>query len=350
MFNTLRKMLYNELNSLIKEADKEHRISSASRLLFGGIRDLVLRPGKMIRPILFLIGYMGYSKERSYPRKELVRAALSIELLHDFLLVHDDVIDRSPMRRGKPTLHRLFNSKLKMPATDPLGDGLAVVGGDIIYALAIEALLKANEDPRRKERALTELIRATIATGSGEFIDVVNAYSPLDKITLKDITNTYDLKTARYSFASPLAMGAILAGAPEKEVLKLRSVGMSLGRAFQVEDDLLDMFESSKATGKGAFSDLKESKRTLLVWKAYNSLSPGTKAELKRILDKKKKTRTDLTRFRDLVVLSGADRWCRAEVLRLVTSARGTASRLMMNDTGKKDLLSLVNTLFSRIP
>lgn len=346
MLEKLRKDIWRELGVFMDEANRKHGISSASLLLSGGIRDFVMRRGKMVRPLLFLISYMGYAKKRSSPGRRLLRAALAIELLHDFLLAHDDVIDKSALRRGKPTLHRLFNSRLRVPAQSSLGEGLAIVGGDIIFALAIEALLSADSAPGRKERALTELIKATVATGSGEFIDVTNGEKKINEISLRDVFLTYDLKTAKYTFVGPLVMGAVLAGAGEKEIKKLSELGIRLGRAFQVQDDLLDMFSSAEKLGKPTLSDLGESKKTLLVWKAYTSLPPEGKKALKRALEKEHKSYKDLIGVRKLIKISGADVYCEGIVTKLLLESSAILRSLGMNSPEKALVAKLIKGLF----
>lgn len=347
MLDTLRKNIWDEMDSFVSEVDRKYGLRGTSPLLSLGIKDFVMRRGKMVRPLLFIIGYLGYSKKNAKPSKSLIRASLAIELLHDFLLIHDDVIDKSALRRGKPTLHRVFNSKLKEPAVSSLGESLAIVAGDIVYAMAIEALLAVDEAPRRKERALRELIHATVYTGAGEFIDVVNGEKGIDSISLKDVFLTYDLKTARYTFVCPLVMGAALAGAAESELAKLAGLGINLGRAFQIQDDLLDMFSSRKELGKPTLSDLGESKKTLLVWKAYRSLPRKDKITLKRFLEKNKKTYSDLLKFRRLVTKSGARDHCSNSVAELLLGAYTRLYSLKINSKQETLIKELIEGLFT---
>lgn len=334
---------------LLSDARKTHGFGRVSPVLFAGIEDFTTRGGKKIRPLLFLISYLGYTKKSGAAGKGLYRSALAVELLHDFLLVHDDVIDKSALRRGKPTLHRVYNSRLGESPSSGLGADLAIVAGDIIFALAVEALMTINERPSRKERALGEFTKAAALTGAGEFIDVVNGRMGIDRISRKDVFMTYDLKTARYTFISPLVMGAILGGAGAAELKKLSDLGLLLGRAFQILDDLLDMFSSRKALGKPTLSDLGESKKTLLVWEAYRRLGTTDRKTLKRFLEKEKKTYTDLIKFRKLIKMSGAHEYCAKMVKDLVARAYAGIDELKMKDKQKALLNELLAELFKKV-
>jgi geranylgeranyl diphosphate synthase type I len=222
----------------------------------------VLREGKRIRPLLFLTGYSGFTNK---PAPGLYTSALSFELLHDFMLIHDDIIDKSDTRRGKPSMHALLNNYLKgTPNLKFSGEDLAIVLGDVIYAMAINAFLYIKEEKERKERALKKFVEAAMYTGSGEFIELIYGIKKLDKIKKEDIYKVYDFKTAYYSFASPLAIGAILAGAGKKQVDNIFKYGICLGRAFQIKDDIICMFDTEERTGKSSLTDLQENAPNLV--------------------------------------------------------------------------------------
>ncbi len=349
MLEQLKRDIDGGLGSFLKDAAPALRLKADSGLLYAGIRDFLSRDGKRIRPALFLISYLGYTKRRKFSYEKLLRCSLSQELLHDFLLIHDDVIDRSALRRGKPTLHRVFNSGTGAPAGSELGPNLSIVAGDIVFALAIDALMSFDEAPSRKERALKVFTGAAASTGMGEFIDVLNNIKKIEKITEKDVFLTYTLKTAKYTFEGPLLTGAVLAGAPEEEIKKLSKLGIVLGQAFQIQDDLLDMFSSSKKIGKPVLSDLNESKKTLLVWKAYQSLAGKDKKLIKHLLEKEKKTYGDLLRFRKLIKSSGADKYCLEKALSLLEEADSTCCALRMKTKYRTALEQFIKMSFSKL-
>ena len=217
MLNRIRKDIDKSLESFLKETATDLVPLKSSSLLYEGIRDFSMRKGKRIRPALFLISYQGYTKKRNYSRKKLLKCSLSLELLHNFLLVHDDIIDNADLRRGKPAMHRVFNKRMGLSAENKTGSDLGIVAGDIIFALAVKALLSLDENTNRKEKALDIFIKTAASTGIGEFLDVMNNTKRIGRMSEKDIMNTYILKTSKYTFEGPLLIGATLAGAPRKE-------------------------------------------------------------------------------------------------------------------------------------
>ncbi|MBD3379769.1 MAG: hypothetical protein GF408_04835 [Candidatus Omnitrophica bacterium] len=348
MLKKYRSCIDNSLKTLLKEAAEKHNLSSPSGILFSGIKDFLLRKGKRIRPLLYIAGYKGYIGKKKYSEKDLVRSSLAFELLHDFLLIHDDVIDKADLRRGKPALHKYFNKRLGLSASSDIGASLGIVAGDIVFALAIDALGALEAPARKKERAMSKFLRAAVSTGTGEYIDVVNNITPLDRVSRKDVLNVYSLKTAEYTFEAPLTIGAMMAGAPEKEVSKLSRIGMLTGRAFQVQDDLLDLFASSKVIGKPVLSDLDESKKTLPVWKAYSILDKKHRTQLRRIFKKDKKTLADLKKVRSMIRTAGADKYCLDMTSSLLKEADGIFRELKMKHGYKNMLKEFIDNFFAK--
>jgi geranylgeranyl diphosphate synthase type I len=273
-----------------------------------------------VRPILFVVGYLGFAKK---PAPRLYTSALSIELLHDFMLVHDDIIDKSDTRRNKPSMHKMLNDHLKdFKNIKFSGQDLSIVVGDIMYAMAIRAFLSIREDMQRKEEGLKRLIEAAIYTGSGEFLELIYSLNDIAKITKEDIYKVYDYKTAYYTFASPLATGAILAAANPKQVNILFDYGLYLGRAFQINDDILGMFSEEEKIGKSALTDLKEAKKTVLIWHAYNNSRAENKAKIKQILSKENATVKDLLVMRQVIIEAKSLDYAKKEVATLLKKSQ----------------------------
>jgi len=348
MLNTLRKDIDKSIKAFLKDVKRDYKLHLSSKTLFDGIKDFLLREGKRIRPILFAISYMGYTKRKKYSHASLFRSAIALELLHDFMLIHDDVIDKSELRRGKPTLHRVFNKKMGMAKDNELGPGLSIVAGDVIFALAIEAFLSFDGDLLLKENALRKLTETASYTCIGEFMDVVNGVRKLDEFKEKDVFINYTYKTAKYTFECPLLIGAILAGRDKKEMKKLSRLGLLLGQAFQIQDDYLDMFSSTAEIGKSVLSDINESKKTLLVWKAYDGLETKERKEFKKLLEKDRKTYQDLIKIRKLIKYSGADKYCLDKTVFLLEEARGIYPELNMKRKYLLVLQDLINKVFTR--
>ncbi|MDD5060118.1 MAG: polyprenyl synthetase family protein, partial [Candidatus Omnitrophica bacterium] len=149
MFLRIKIRIEKELSSYVQAIDKIYSLKRLSPILFKSIKEFILREGKRIRPILFCIGYLSYNKKTP---PGLYRSALSLELLHDFMLVHDDIIDKSNMRRGKPSMHSLLKNYLAgCKETKFDSKDLAIVVGDVMYAMALDAFLAVKENKDRKE-------------------------------------------------------------------------------------------------------------------------------------------------------------------------------------------------------
>jgi geranylgeranyl diphosphate synthase type I len=336
MFLEIKSRLEYQLTRYIRDIDKSYSLSKISPVLSKHIKDYICRKGKRIRPLLFVIGYLGFAKK---PSPGLYRSALSMELLHDFLLVHDDIIDKSSTRRGKPSMHAMLNNYLSAYKNVKFsGEDLAMVIGDVMYAMALHAFLSIKENPRQKEMALKKFIDAAIYTGCGEFVELLYGAKGIDEIKKEDIYKIYDLKTANYTFASPLAIGATLAGAPDKEVNRLFRYGIYLGRAFQIQDDILGIFSKKKEIGKSNLTDLQEGKLTLLIWYAYRQAGAKEKRAIKNILSKKNVVRTDLLNMRKIISGSGALGYARNEINDLIKKAQTLNRISAMKPRYKKSL------------
>ncbi len=302
MIERIRKNIDISLASFLNTVKKEYKLHLVSPLLFESIREFTLREGKRIRPLLLILTYKGYAPRAKAISKTLYNASTCMEFLHNFMLIHDDIIDRSDLRRGRPTLHKVLAHTVKTPDPDKLGIDLGIIAGDIVYALAIDAFLAVNEPLPRKERALKYFIQTAAFTAMGEFIDTVHGVESLDRVTEEDVYLNYTLKTARYTFDCPMVTGAILAGANDSEIKKISKFGILIGQAFQVQDDIIGIFETEKNIGKSILSDLAESKKTLLVVHAYRTLRGKPREEFLNIFSKPVKTLDDLERVRRIFV------------------------------------------------
>ncbi len=320
MLNKIKNNVESELNSYLDNLNKSYSLSRISPLLFSSIKEFVARKGKRVRPMLFVIGYLGFARKQA---AGLYSSALSLELLHDFMLVHDDVIDKSDLRRGKPTMHKMLGAYLRKYKNIKFsGEDLSVIIGDVMYALALHTFLSIKEDPVRKEKALKRLIEAAIFTGSGEFIELLFGIKDIDKISKQDIYKIYDLKTAFYTFACPLSMGAILGGANQNQADRLFQYGAYLGRAFQIKDDIIGMFGKESKIGKSTLTDLQEAKKTILLWHAYNHADTKDKIIIRRLLNREKIKNSDLLLMRRILIKCRTLDYARNEVSGLIGKAQ----------------------------
>lgn len=220
-------------------------------------RRYALRPAKRLRPALLVIGHGLGSGEASAP-ESLWSFAAGIELLHTFLLVHDDVADGADVRRGGPALHRCLAAGRK-------GEDLAVVVGDHLFALAIDAMLAC--DLPATPAVVRYYLAVCRATAAGQYLDLDLSGAALDTAGSGHAVRIALLKTARYGFVAPLVAGARLGGGAPALVRTLERVGRAAGLAFQLRDDLIGVF-GDPAAGKAA-GDLEARKLTMPVIAAY---------------------------------------------------------------------------------
>ncbi len=306
MIDQIRQRIDISLASFLERVKDDYKLHLVSPILFESIKDFTLREGKRIRPLLLILSYKGYARHKRIISKDIYNASTCMELLHNFMLIHDDIIDCSSLRRGKPTMHKLLAHAVKTDNPDKLGRDLSIIAGDIVYALAIDAFLSINESLDRKERALKYFIQTAAFTAMGEFIDTLHGVESIDRVKEHDVYLNYTLKTARYTFDCPLVTGAILGGAGDKEIKNISKFAIMIGQAFQIQDDIIGIFESEKNIGKSILSDLAESKKTLLVCHAYEHLSGAKRAEFMKFFTKKTKTFDDLLAVRKIFIEAGS--------------------------------------------
>lgn len=323
MLEEIKNRVGKELAAYFESAEKRYSLKTISPLLFKNLREFSCRPGKRIRPILSLLAYSAFAGKIP---PWLYSCAVSIELLHDFMLIHDDIIDKSPTRRGKPSMHMLFNTYLaRYKKVKFSGEDMGIISGDVMFAMAMHSFLNIKVHPLKKELALKKLLESALYTASGEFIELLYGIKKVNKITKREIYRIYDLKTANYTFASPLAIGATLAGAAPRQIGALFKYGTYLGRAFQIKDDLIGMFGKEKVTGKSGLTDLSEGKKTILIWQAYRGSNASDRKTIDKILNAGAVRETDLFIARRIILESGALGLCRQEIKTLI----GKANRLL---------------------
>ncbi len=328
MFAQIKKQIDISLEQFLEKVKREYKLQLVNPILYESIKEFSLREGKRIRPLLLILSYKGYSRKEKKLPSSFYHAATCIELLHNFMLIHDDIIDRSNLRRGKPTLHRILSRVTKAREQEKLGFDLSIIAGDIVYALAIDAFLSIHESPQRKERALKYFIQTATFTAMGEFLDTLHGVESVQAIKEKDVLLNYTLKTARYTFDCPLVVGAMLAGAPESDIKKLSGIGLNIGQAFQIQDDILGIFDSQKNIGKSILSDLAESKKTLLVCHAYNKLRGPQRRKFLQYFTKPKKTYQDLVAIRKIFIQSGSLSYSLREIQKRIAKSRDIIRRL----------------------
>src|SRR5688572_10385828 len=272
----------------------------------------------------------------------LLRACAALELLHASALVHDDLMDASDTRRGRPATHRGFEAEHRGDGWrgDPeqYGAAAAILLGDLLLSWSEELLRRCGLPLERVAAAmgLFDLCRTEVITG--QFLDVsVQARGRADVDAAMTVLR---YKSAKYSIERPLHIGAALAGAGEAQLAELTAYGLPLGEAFQLRDDLLGVFGDAETTGKPAGDDLEEGKRTVLVALALDA-APEADAAL---LDASLGTQLDgglLTELRGVINDSGAHAQVEAVIGELVTVSLEALDAAAVSDEARTVLREL---------
>jgi geranylgeranyl diphosphate synthase, type I len=268
--------------------------------------EFTLRGGKRFRAMLVLGGY--YLATRRAPHPAL-RTAAAMEHFQTWMLIHDDIIDHSEERRGGPTVHRALavahRREKREGASEEYGAGIAITLGDLEEPLTVDAFLTTPVPPAARLAALAEYVRMTRLTAYGQLLDIRNGTLDPGSVTEDDVLNVHRLKSAMYTVACPLRIGAMLGRMRPSGLADLEGIGIDLGIAFQLRDDVLGAGFEADESGKSP-NDLPEGKRTLLVVRAWRDASETDRMRLSRVLGHPVATPEDVERARDVIRSTGS--------------------------------------------
>jgi geranylgeranyl diphosphate synthase type I len=277
-----------------------------SRVAIDAYISILKRGGKRIRGALAMVGYeMAGGTDAAM----ILRAARVLELVHAYLLVIDDINDRSPVRRGGLPAHLIMADyyRQKGLGNDDIhfGESIAIHASLVACHTAQVMLAELDIEPELALRAIVSLNKSLVVTGYGQANDVFNEVLG-NEVDERAVMNVLEWKTAHYTFLSPLQLGMILAGASDKEVESMVSFAMNAGLAFQIGDDNLGVFGTEFESGKSPLDDIKEGKRTLLTIHALDHAADADKNFLLQMLGNTELTQLEFQRVKDILVSSGA--------------------------------------------
>ena len=288
--------------------------------------------GKRHRPLICFAACLavGGDPERA------TSAAAAVEHFHTAALIHDDIADEAELRRGEPCLHLTQ------------GTGLALNMGDLALMLVNGTVLNDPLlDDATKMRVMNELITMTRRTIEGQALDIGWARDGRYDLTPEDYLVMATHKTAHYSGAVPLAVGAIVGGGSEAEIEALRNHGLDTGLAFQIQDDLLNLVGAEEATKKDFRSDITEGKRTLVVVHALQSSSDRDR--LIEILSSKEKDPAVLQEAVDIMEASGSIDYARTYAENLTQIAKNRLTEMVPPSDARDLLVSMADWFVSRL-
>lgn len=265
-------------------------------------------------------------------------SAAAIEHFHSAALIHDDIADEAELRRGEPCLHLTEGLGLAIN----MGDlALSMVNGPVVN----DPLL----DDATKVRVISELISMTCRTVEGQALDLGWARDGRYDITPEDYLTMAVHKTAHYSGAVPLAVGAIVAGASEEQVEALRSYGLDTGLAFQIQDDLLNLVGTDEAKKKDFRSDITEGKRTLVVVHALQNAGAAARARLVEILSSKERDPEVLAEAVAIMEEAGSVDYARAYAENLSQNAKARLVEVIEPSPYRDLLVSMADWFVNRL-
>ncbi len=252
-------MIAQLTEKIVKALEKENFIGKPQELYIP-IEYALSQGGKRIRPVFALLA----SEILGGKSDEIIDAALALEVFHNFTLLHDDLMDKSPLRRGKETVYQKWNANI------------AILSGDAMSSLAFKYLIR-NPKPYTAQ-FLNLFTQMTLEIYEGQQYDM--NFETAESVTISEYMEMIRLKTAVF-FATALKMGAISANASESIANLFYECGLNLGLAFQLQDDLLDCYGNTEIFGKQTGTDIMDNKKTFLFLKALELGNNGQKQTLR---------------------------------------------------------------------
>ncbi len=246
---------------------RKFRVNSQPRSLYDPIHYIMELGGKRMRPLLTMLAYSLYKKNPA----AIVKYAVAVEAFHNFTLMHDDIMDQAPLRRGKATVHEKWNVNT------------AILSGDVLLVKVYDLFLELEDKKLREVLTLFNAAAAGVCEGQQWDMEFESAKT----VSEAQYLNMIELKTA-VLLGFSLELGAVLGDAPPEDKKVLRQFGIDLGIAFQLKDDLLDVYGDKKKFGKQQGGDIVSNKRTFLLINALRRARGTAAKELKTWLTVKK--------------------------------------------------------------
>lgn len=320
---------YIRLQTLFEDFLAKHFFQQTPTALYEPVNYILQLGGKRLRPALLLYGHQLFDAnvERALP------AAYAVEIFHNFSLVHDDIMDAAPLRRGKPTVHHKYNINT------------GILSGDVMLIYAYEYLLQTQDT-----FIISDLIkifnRFAIEVCEGQQMDM--DFEQLNDVTISQYLKMIELKTAAL-IGGALELGARIGGASAQDAAHLAAFGRNAGIAFQLQDDWLDTFGDPTKVGKKPGGDIIQNKKTYLIIKALELADPVLRTELSHYMST---TATDETEKIERVVrilkTLNIPQIVEAAKTDFMQKAYENLAQVQANETIKQELAALADKLANR--
>lgn len=296
--------------------------------LYKPIRYTIAQSGKRVRPVLCLMAYNLYNDNIA----DALYPAVAMETYHNYTLIHDDVMDRADIRRGKPTVCAKW------------GDTAAILSGDTMLVLAYEFL--AHAAPEKLPAMLALFTETAKEVGDGQQYDL--DFESRGDVTEPEYMEMIRLKTS-VLIAASLKMGGIVAGAPESDLHNLYAYGETMGLAFQLQDDMLDVYGDAALFGKKIGGDIRCNKKTFLLIKAMETASPEQRAQMNSWLnDANCNPDEKVAFFTDMYNKLGIKEICENRISELFAKCDAYIENLSVDAARKANLKQFADSLLNR--
>ncbi len=316
---SLTKLIETELQRLSYDGKPDNLYSPINYLLALG--------GKRMRPLLVLLGYSLFKND---PEK-IIRPAMAVEVFHNFTLMHDDIMDKAPLRRGEPTVHEKWN------------ETIAILSGDTMFVKAYELL--EDLDPKLLPSAFKLFNKCAIQVCEGQQMDM--DFEDRDDVSESEYLEMIRLKTA-VLLGFSLRLGALLAEADEKTQEQLYELGVAMGMAFQLMDDHLDTF-GDETFGKQIGGDIASNKKTFLLINALERSSDDHKMELEKWLSTEGQDEEKIKEVTRIYKAEGLEGLSSERIFQYGESARNLLNSLTGDDSVKALISGYIEKLNQRV-
>lgn len=327
----------SDINSKMLEIGEEvnrfiaHLVDSNHdpRMLYRAAVHLINAGGKRLRPFMVVKScrLVGGSM------KEAIPAAVAVEILHTFTLIHDDIMDRDTLRRGVETVHVKW------------GVPIAILSGDLLFAKVFEVISDSYAaEPKKAIEILKLLCEVTVQICEGQTLDM--SFESRRNISEEEYLEMISKKTAKLLEVSA-RIGGIVGGGDPQQLEALTDFGYNAGMAFQIIDDILGLMAVEEELGKPVGSDLREGKMTLIIIHALNNASPSERKVLLDVLGKESASKSEINRAVEVINALGSIEYARKIAERYASESKEALSSFKDCDD-KRDLIELVDLILSR--
>jgi geranylgeranyl diphosphate synthase type I len=296
--------------------------------LYKAASHLIVNGGKRLRPYMVLKSCQVLGGKN----KDAMAAAGAIEMVHNFTLVHDDIMDNDEMRHGVPTTHKKF------------GIPLAILAGDVLFSKAYQAISKSNLPSKSSMALVSRLSKACVDVCEGQLLDIKMAENK--KIpTQSEYIKMISKKTAAL-FDASCSMGAICAKSKNKDIANLSSFGKNLGIAFQITDDLIGVMGNPKVTKKPVGNDLREGKKSLPILLAIKKAKGKNKKIILHAFGNQRAKKNEIEKAVKVIKSLGIEKFVRNKALNYAEKAKKSLNSY--SGASKNELISLLDFVVKR--